>query len=199
MGTLERQWLWVKGQLWWFGWPRFFRFAEFSTFLAVIVTFVGWLRETEDRAMERRYRAWELINGAAYLPGDGSRSDALENLAKDGRSLAGAVLDFAHLPGINLGSSKLSGQRVDLSRASMRDAQLYGADLEGAVLDGADLTGADLSSSLSCPGPDYRWSSIDDTTKVFCEKPDQRRTNLKGASLTHAKLHGAHAHSSTRT
>ncbi|MGZ8995503.1 MAG: pentapeptide repeat-containing protein, partial [Rhodospirillales bacterium] len=164
-------------------WPRVFRAAEFSAIIVALVTFTGWLGECEDRTTERRYRAWELINSAARLPADGGRSDALQNLMKDGRSLAGAFLDKAYLPEINLRSA-------DLSNASMNHARLHGADLEGAVLNGADLRGADLSSSMSCPETGYRWSEHDVAPGV-CDKPIERRTNLKGASLWRVKLQGA--------
>ncbi|MDZ3837640.1 MAG: pentapeptide repeat-containing protein [Rhodospirillales bacterium] len=164
-------------------WPRVFTAAEFAAFVVALWTFAAWLCEGEDRATERRYRAWELINSAAGKPGDGGRTDALQNLVKDNRPLAGATLDNAHLPEINLGEA-------DLSNASMQSARLYGADLGGAVLNGADLRDADLSSSMTCPDTGYRWSEHDVPPET-CEQPVERRTNLRGAFLWDADLRGA--------
>jgi hypothetical protein len=164
-------------------WPGVFKALEASAIVVALITFGAWLSECEDRTIERRYRAWELINGAAHLPGDGGRSDALQNLVKDERSLAGATLDNAHLPEINL-------READLSNASMRSARLYGADLGGAVLNGADLRDADLSSSMSCPGTRYRWSEHN-VAPGACDQPVERRTNLRGAFLWDADLRGA--------
>jgi uncharacterized protein YjbI with pentapeptide repeats len=169
---------WVRG-----AWPGVFKALEASAIVVALITFGAWLSECEDRTIERRYRAWELINGAAHLPGDGGRSDALQNLVKDERSLAGATLDNAHLPEINL-------READLSNASMRSARLYGADLGGAVLNGADLRDADLSSSMSCPGTRYRWSEHNVAPEA-CDQPVERRTNLRGAFLWGADLRGA--------
>lgn len=164
-------------------WPGVFKALEASAVVVALITFGAWLSECEDRAIERRYRAWELINGAAYLPGDGGRSDALQNLVKDERSLAGAFLERAQLPEINLSSA-------DLSDAKMRKAQLYGANLKDAVLTGADLRDANLSMSMSCPYTAYRWPQQNFPWGA-CAEPTMRRTNLRDADLSGADLRSA--------
>lgn len=177
----------VEWHLWWFGLrrvlcPWLLTWTEFFALVAAIFLVIVWLSECDDRSRERRYRAWELINSAAGLPGDGGRSDALENLARDGRSLAGAVLEEAHLPEISLRSA-------DLSEARMKKAQLYGANLEDAVLTGADLRDANLSMSMSCPDTANRWPEQKFPWGA-CAEPTKRRTSLRDADLSGANLQG---------
>ena len=83
--------------------------------------------EAGDRAKERHYRAWDLINSARGSTGDGGRKDALQDLNKDRVSLARAPLDRANLVKINL------------EGALLMEANLEGAHLEGAHLEQAKL------------------------------------------------------------
>src|SRR5262245_40860323 len=109
-----------------------------------------WLGRGERRRAEREaaeialkaanYQAWQVVNTAMGKGGSGGRIDALQDLVRNGVSLAGVQLDGAWLEGLVL-------PRADLRRATLRHANLRGADLRGANLEHADLTGADLTGA----------------------------------------------------
>jgi len=86
------------------------------------------------------YQAWQVVNTAQGKGGSGGRIDALQDLVRNGVSLAGVQLDGAWLEGLALPGA-------DLRRASLRHANLRGADLRRANLERADLTGADLTGA----------------------------------------------------
>lgn len=75
----------------------------------------------------------------------------LEQLVRDGQSLAGFELAHAQLDGINLtvpdhpAGPDLRG--ANLTRASLKGARLYRADFSGATLLKADLSGANLNAA----------------------------------------------------
>jgi pentapeptide repeat protein len=106
-----------------------------------------WARRAERRQAEAEaaavalkaanYQAWSVVNTAQGKGGSGGRIDALQDLNRNGVSLAGVQLDSAWLVGI-----ALPGARLD--HASLRGAILTGANLQGANLEAADVTGADL-------------------------------------------------------
>ena len=122
-----------------------FELLELAGRATVLVAVVIWLLEADDRAKERHYRAWELINAARGSTGDGGRRDALQDLNKDGVSLAAAPLEKAYLPA------------VDLKGAHLRGANLYGADLRGANLQETMLWSADLRGANLEGAPDETW------------------------------------------
>jgi Pentapeptide repeats (8 copies) len=134
-----------------------------------------WLGRGERRAAEAaaaevarkaaNYQAWQVINTAQGKGGSGGRVDALQDLVRNGVSLAGVRLDDAWLEGI-----RLTG--ASLPRASLRYAILQGASLRGANLQGADLTGVDLT------GADLRDAVLKDA-------------QVTGAILSTAQLAGA--------
>lgn len=115
-----------------------------------------WARRGERRraeavaALEARkasnYQAWAVVNSAQGKGGSGGRIDALQDLTRNGVSLAGVRLDGAWLEGIDLQGARLS--RASLREANLSGAKLQGANLEGADLTGVDLTGADLQGAL---------------------------------------------------
>ena len=134
-----------------------------------------WLGRGERKAAEEaaaalarkaaNYQAWQVVNTAQGKGGSGGRVDALQDLARNGVSLAGVRLDDAWLEGIRLDGASLP-------RASLRGAMLQGARLRRANLQGADLTGVDLT------GADLRDAILKGATLV-------------GATLAAAELGGA--------
>src|SRR4051794_24901954 len=112
-----------------------FEFLELAGRLSLIVALVLWFREAPDRAKQKHYRAWDLINSARGSTSDGGRRDALQDLSEDGVSLAGAPLAKAFL------------RQVNLPRANLIRADLTGADLSAADLSAANLSTADLSAA----------------------------------------------------
>jgi hypothetical protein len=111
------------------------------------------------------YQAWSVVNTAQGKGGSGGRIDALQDLNRNGVSLAGVRLDGAWLVGIALPGAQLG-------HASLRDTNLTGADLQGANLEAADLTSADLR------GADLRGAFL-------------KAATLVGAQLGTADLRGA--------
>jgi hypothetical protein len=80
----------------------FVEFLEHASKFAVLAAVIFWVLEADDRAKERHYRAWELINSARGSSGDGGRIDALRDLNEDGVSLAAAPLEEAWLQRVDL-------------------------------------------------------------------------------------------------
>ena len=115
-----------------------------------------WLGRGERKAAEAaaaalarkaaNYQAWQVINTAQGKGGSGGRVDALQDLVRNGVSLAGVRLDDAWLEGIRLDGATL--QRASLRNAMLQGASLRGANLQGADLSGADLTGSDLRGAV---------------------------------------------------
>lgn len=115
-----------------------------------------WLGRGERKAAEEaaaelgrkaaNYQAWQVVNTAQGKGGSGGRVDALQDLVRNGVSLAGVRLDEAWLEGIRLDGASLP--RASLRKAMLQGANLRGANLQDADLSGADLTGADLRGAL---------------------------------------------------
>jgi Pentapeptide repeats (8 copies) len=134
-----------------------------------------WLGRGERKAAEEaaaslarkaaNYQAWQVVNTAQGKGGSGGRVDALQDLVRNGVSLAGVRLDEAWLEGIRL-------RGASLTRASLRGTSLRGAILRSANLQGADLTGADLT------GADLRGANL-------------KGAEVAGATLAAAELEGA--------
>ena len=66
-----------------------FDLLELAGRCTVLVVAIFWVLEADNRAKERHYRAWDLINSARGSTGDGGRRDALQDLNKDRVSLSG--------------------------------------------------------------------------------------------------------------
>src|ERR671923_1820524 len=91
-----------------------------------------WLGRGERKAAEAaaaavarkaaNYQAWQVVNTAQGKGGSGGRIDALQDLVRNGVSLAGVQLDGAWLERLEIPGG-------DLRRASLRAANLRGADL----------------------------------------------------------------------
>jgi hypothetical protein len=134
-----------------------------------------WAGRAERKAAEEaaalmarkdaNYQAWQVINSAQGKGGSGGRVDALQELAREGVSLAGVCLDGAWLAGVRL-------EGAHLIQATFRDANLAGAGLEEANLERADFGGANLL------GADLRRTRL-------------KGANLAGAQLGTADLRDA--------
>jgi hypothetical protein len=134
--------------------------ADLIKIAEVIVVLWGarqlWLGRGERKAAEAaaaelarkaaNYQAWQVVNTAQGKGGSGGRVDALQDLVRNGVSLAGVRLDDAWLEGIRLDGASL--RRASLRHAMLQGASLRGANLQGTDLSGADLTGADLRGAV---------------------------------------------------
>jgi len=112
--------------------------GKFSLLFAVIY----YVYEAPDRAKQKHYQAWQVINTAQGKGGSGGRMDALQELNHDHVSLVGVNAAGAFLMGVRLEKAHLN--RADLSKADLRDGRLTDSNLESASLSFANLRGAKL-------------------------------------------------------
>jgi hypothetical protein len=160
-----------------------FDLLELAGRVTVLVAVIFWFLEAGDRAKERHYRAWDLINAARGSTGDGGRRDALQDLKNDHVSLAAAPLEKAWLPRVDLKGAHLAFanlQGASLVFANLQDAYLRGANLQGASLTFANLQGAWLG-----------WANMKDADAANLQGADLRAANLQSAELRGADLQGA--------
>jgi hypothetical protein len=153
----------------------YFELLELAGRCTVLVAVIVWFYEADDRAKERRYRAWELINSARDSVGDGGRRDALEELNGDQVSLAAAPLQKAWLA------------YIDLRGADLHNADLQGTYLENANLQGADLREANLRGAILA-NTDLRYANL---YRADLQGVGLLGTHLQGAFLVGANLQGA--------
>jgi hypothetical protein len=161
--------------------------------LSVLLAAVVYVLEADDRARERRYRAWEIVRSSSGLTMSGGRIDALETLVQDGVSLARIELTGTHLAGARLAGGDLSDSDLrgaDLTEADLRSANLAGAHLGGATLvraklDGATLVGAILQEDYKPPG------QVTGSYAARFDDANLRGANLRQAYVGYAKWNGA--------
>jgi hypothetical protein len=178
-------WLVFRSQQW-----SFLKILDAAGKFVIIVALIQWVLEAGDRAKERHYRAWNIVNSARGATGDGGRRDALQDLNSDSVSLANAPLSNAYLIGIKLPGALLMGATMsdtNLVEATLTKANLFLADLTNANLARAQLPGADLSSA-KLVNANLIGANLNDA-----KLPSANLTgaNLLGASLFNADLTGA--------
>ena len=180
---------------------KFLEVLEYMSSLSILVAVIFYFSESGDRAKQKHYQAWQVINTAQGKGGSGGRLEALQELNSDRVPLVGVDVSGAFLFGIELEGSKLvranfSGADVrssDLNKVDFSDANLQSANFretkfrntsfQRAQLDDADLVGADLT------GADLSGASLANT--------DLRNTNLSGiqwrdiANIKGANIHNA--------
>lgn len=172
------------------------RIVDSLSKLSLIVVMAFYFLEADDRAKDRHYKAWQIINASSGQPATGGRREALEDLLIDHVSL-----EYLQLPGAQL--ARLQAPAAVLSQANLSAAFLINANLRGAFLDYADLRnvflgGADLSnaqlhhanlqtvSAAPCWANPNSMSLIGETAaKGDCQ------TDLRGAILNNANFNGA--------
>jgi BTB/POZ domain-containing protein KCTD9 len=133
--------------------------------IAILAAVILYFKEIPDRKAQKHYEAWQVIDNAAAGANERfsyARKQALEDLARDGVSLAlidlsganlsgiqlnGAILSQANLEGVNLSVSNFKGtyfRRANLCEANLRRSEFTGADFYEANLSSAELEGANL-------------------------------------------------------
>lgn len=187
--------------------------------IALIITFVQFSCEHEDRIEERQVRAWQLL--ATKVPGNSGKIAALQYLNKEDGLLCfewlRGKLNWLHrsdsnsacvilfkgrnpLVGIdfsppnNSASDYLSDDSLGafLEGVDLRQAMLERANMSRAVLFGADLSGADLrQANLSKAILNIANLSKADLVKVDLSHACLLCTNLSGAVLADANLSNA--------
>jgi hypothetical protein len=189
---LENQpaWLWpVLIVEWPFAWLAYVlgnwsivRVCGYLGKLSVLIAVVFYFTESPDRAKQKHYQAWQVINTAQHMGGSGGRIDALSELNADGVPLVGVDVSSAFLQGVQLPKARLL--RANFDNADVRSGDFAGADLTYASLRGANfrqsnfarasLNSADLTDTDFCSAQ-LRDADFDDAT-------------LDGADLGNADL-----------
>jgi len=200
-------------------WP-FWLTAAANTLIIVqiLVVFAGvyqlWARREERRKAEAEaavvalkaanYQAWQVVNSAQGKGGSGGRIDALQDLNRNGISLAGVRLDGAwlegiqlpgaHLPHAGLREANLSGanlQGANLLAADLTDANLVGANLRGAFLKGATVKGTQFGTA-DLAGADLQdlrdWQAIRGTSHADIEGVRNPPAGFKVWALEHGAV-----------
>jgi uncharacterized protein YjbI with pentapeptide repeats len=155
----------------------FLKILEYVSLLGVIVAVYFYVSESGERLKAKHYQAWQVINAAQGKPGNGGRTDALQDLCNDGVSLANIDLSFATIPGLSL------------KNADLEDANLSGADIRSANLHGARLRYANLSrADLRPSGAVSYWMDTGMVSNAGALPANLSRANLEHANLSRAHL-----------
>lgn len=95
--------------------------AELLGKLTIVIGVLSYISEAPERARQRHYQAWQLINGARKSPGEAGRSIAIGVLVADhekmtdldlsGGNFAGKDFRTGRLPGVNFTNAKLDGTK----------------------------------------------------------------------------------------
>jgi hypothetical protein len=144
---------------------KFLEVLEYMGSLSVLVAVLFYFSESGDRAKQRHYQAWQVINTAQGKGGSGGRIEALQELNADRVPLVGVDVSGSFLQGVNLENAHLlratfsasdlrnSNFRfadftdADLKSANFRESNLTRSNFHGADLDNCDLNGSDLTEA----------------------------------------------------
>ena len=141
--------------------------AEILGKLTVVVGIFDFVIEAPDRAKQRHYQAWQLLNVAREAHGDAGRRIALRDLIKD---------------------------HVSLTELSLAGGNFDGMDFRSMIAPGLDLTGAKIGDAdFSCKSgiflndywrPSYSSCWTTDLSGARIE------TEIVGVNFFHADLRG---------
>jgi uncharacterized protein YjbI with pentapeptide repeats len=192
---------------WSFEWAAFFlsnwkflEMLEYLSSLGVLVAVIFYFSESGDRAKQKHYQAWQVINTAQGKGGSGGRIEALQELNADHVPLVGVDVSGAFLQGIRLSGAKLLRSNfsatdsrssdfryadftdADLSSANLRGSNLYKAWLQGAQMNDADLVGADLTEAnlagANLANTDLRYANLNNVN--WREIANLKMANISG-------------------
>jgi hypothetical protein len=110
-----------------------FKVLELAGRLVILIALIQWWMERGDRLEAKHNQAWTLIVMSRGAGGDAGRKSALEHLAADGVSLAGAPLDGASIAHIFLTEAYLAGATFTKSSHCRPVKQAVSAD-KGMIL-----------------------------------------------------------------
>lgn len=158
--------------------------VEYLGTFSLIVAVVLYFAESGDRARQRHYAAWAVINSAQGKGGSGGRIEALAELNRDHVKLTGLDASTAFLQGVQLPGAALS--RCSFEAADLRQSILHGADLTFCNLRSANFRNADLDHA--------RFADADlseaDLTEADLGSANLARADFSNADLRRANLSG---------
>ncbi|MDB6057452.1 MAG: pentapeptide repeat protein [Verrucomicrobiales bacterium] len=91
---------WCEWIAYWLSKRAFLKVVEYLGKLTLLVSLILWIypgipqrkQAADDSKKSRHYVAWQTLNSAIGKPGNAGRSDALEDLSRDGVPLNGVSL-----------------------------------------------------------------------------------------------------------
>jgi uncharacterized protein YjbI with pentapeptide repeats len=164
---------------WLSGWALL-EVLEYVGTLSILVAVISYFAESGDRAKQKHYQAWQVINTAQGKGGNGGRIDALEELNNDRVALVGVDLSDAFLQGIRLDGA-------DLVRSNFSSADVRGGSFVGARMEYANLASANFRNS-SLQNADLRNATLQDAD---LQGVNLSNTDFQGADLSRADLRNA--------
>jgi len=136
---LVLEWL-CEWAAYWLSQRAFVRLLEYIGKLSLLGAMIAYVwtagerrQAAEDARKTKHYQAWQSINSAIGKPGDGGRSDALQDLNRDGVPLYAVDVSNAVF------DQPLVLTNAKLGKASFANAFLNGPSFAGANLDEARL------------------------------------------------------------
>lgn len=159
---------------------KFLEVLEYLSSLSVLVAVIFYFSESPDRAKQKHYQAWQVINTAQGKGGSGGRIEALQELNRDRVPLVGVDVSGAFLQGINLPAAHLL--RSNFSSADLRQSNFRSADFTDADLRSANFRESNLSNAV------LRGADLSDTDLTSA---NLSRADLSAANLNDSDLHGA--------
>jgi uncharacterized protein YjbI with pentapeptide repeats len=169
------------------------KLASLSIILGVITFLAEIPQRTERQATEQKkanYEAWQIIRANQGQASNGGRTDALQDLHKNGVQLLDVNLAKANLTGINLSGAEL--ENADFTETVLRGANLAEANLSRANLERAS------GSAGSFKGTDLTYANLRDAvlfnfnlSQANLERANLLNTQLSGCNLRNANLEEA--------
>lgn len=148
--------------------------------LAIVIAVLFYVLEAPERKKAKHYQAWQMINSAKGQRHSGGRDYALQELSRDGVSMAGIGLMGATLPNLEMENAKLPGALLDL--ADLQGSNLRGSDLSNSQISGCNLCGANLSGACL---------AATQGSQLRLERANMSRADLTSAQIANASLEGA--------
>ncbi len=193
------EWIWEWVAFFLSNW-KFLEVLEYVGSLSVLVAVLFYFSESGDRAKQKHYQAWQVINTAQGKGGSGGRIEAMQELNADHVPLVGVDVSGAFLQGIRLARAKLLRSNfsaadvrngdfrnadftnADLTSANFRAGDFYRASFQGAQLSNVDLVGANLAevnfSGANLADADLRQANLSDIR--WREITNLKNTNIYG-------------------
>ena len=111
------------GLEWLFDWLAYYlsnwkllEVLEYLSSLSILVAAIFYFSESGDRAKQKHYQAWQVINTAQGKGGSGGRLEALQELNADRVPLVGVDVAGAYLQGIRLDAQQPAAREFQCGR-----------------------------------------------------------------------------------
>jgi len=122
-------------------------FAEYIGKLTVLIGIVSYVWEGHDRAKQRYYQAWQVINSAHLLPGDSGRMNAIKDLIDNQNSLYAIDLTNANIDQFDMSKAKMENaifSQCTINSTNFNKSTLQSAFFGGVIFDSNSFTDANL-------------------------------------------------------